>query len=174
MSYSVALIHGHPLIRWAVQQILGGDPDIRVLTPHGLGGDDMPANLDAVITDAPLRGRIPGLLPETKVLLLTDTGSAADQPWPCIDERSSPGELVSAVLSALGDGAPAGTGIQGRLSDREHEVLQHIAAGLTHGQTAHRLGISPHTVDTHIRRIRAKLGAGNKAQLTRAALVRST
>jgi DNA-binding NarL/FixJ family response regulator len=57
------------------------------------------------------------------------------------------------------------------LSEREEQVLGQISRGLTHGQIATRLGISPHTVDTYVKRIRAKLGAGNKAELTRAALL---
>ena len=57
------------------------------------------------------------------------------------------------------------------LSEREEQVLRQIARGLTHGQIATRLGISPHTVDTYVKRIRAKLEVGNKAELTRAALL---
>ena len=57
------------------------------------------------------------------------------------------------------------------LSEREEQVLRQISQGLTHGQIATRLGISRHTVDTYVKRIRAKLGAGNKAELTRAALL---
>lgn len=57
------------------------------------------------------------------------------------------------------------------LSDREEQVLRQISRGLTHGQIATRLGISPHTVDTYVKRIRGKLGVGNKAELTRAALL---
>jgi DNA-binding NarL/FixJ family response regulator len=57
-----------------------------------------------------------------------------------------------------------------RLSGREVQVLLQISRGLTHGQIATRLGISPHTVDTYVKRIRAKLGVGNKAELTRVAL----
>ncbi|MFG2863478.1 DNA-binding response regulator [Streptomyces sioyaensis] len=57
------------------------------------------------------------------------------------------------------------------LSERERQVLRHISRGLTHGQIATRLGISQHTVDTYVKRIRAKLGAGNKAELTRLALL---
>jgi len=56
------------------------------------------------------------------------------------------------------------------LSGRELQVLRQISRGLTHGQIATRLGISPHTVDTYVKRIRAKLGVGNKAELTRIAL----
>lgn len=57
------------------------------------------------------------------------------------------------------------------LSEREEQVLSQISRGLTHGQIATRLGISPHTVDTYVKRIRSKLGVGNKAELTRAALL---
>jgi DNA-binding NarL/FixJ family response regulator len=57
------------------------------------------------------------------------------------------------------------------LSEREEQVLNQISRGLTHGQIATRLGISPHTVDTYVKRIRAKLGVGNKAELTRIALL---
>jgi DNA-binding NarL/FixJ family response regulator len=57
------------------------------------------------------------------------------------------------------------------LSKREEQVLRQISRGLTHGQIATRLDISPHTVDTYVKRIRAKLGVGNKAELTRAALL---
>lgn len=57
------------------------------------------------------------------------------------------------------------------LSDRETQVLRLISRGLTHGQIATRLGISPHTVDTYVKRLRTKLGVGNKAELTRVALL---
>ena len=60
---------------------------------------------------------------------------------------------------------------QANLSDREEQVLRQISRGLTHGQIATRLGISPHTVDTYVKRIRAKLRVGNKAELTRVALL---
>lgn len=57
------------------------------------------------------------------------------------------------------------------LSPREDEVLRGIANGLTHDQVARRLGISRHTVDTYVKRIRSKLPVGNKAELTRTALI---
>jgi DNA-binding NarL/FixJ family response regulator len=60
------------------------------------------------------------------------------------------------------------------LTEREEQVLQQVASGLTHGQIGRRLGISPHTVDTYVKRIRVKLRVGNKAELTRAALSRLT
>jgi DNA-binding CsgD family transcriptional regulator len=57
-----------------------------------------------------------------------------------------------------------------RLSPRENEVLRQVAAGLTHAQVATRLGISRHTVDTYVKRIRSRMDLGNKAELTRAAM----
>jgi DNA-binding NarL/FixJ family response regulator len=56
------------------------------------------------------------------------------------------------------------------LSPRESETLDFIARGFTHAQTAARMGISETTVNTHIERIRGKLGLGNKAELTRMAI----
>ncbi|OKJ67257.1 hypothetical protein AMK29_12265 [Streptomyces sp. CB02261] len=49
-------------------------------------------------------------------------------------------------------------------------MLRHLVEGCTHDQAARRIGISQHTVDTYVKRIRSKLGAHNKAQLVRAAL----
>ncbi|MEU6511174.1 response regulator transcription factor [Streptomyces sp. NPDC046942] len=60
----------------------------------------------------------------------------------------------------------------GRLSQQEARVLDMIAQGFTHQQIAFRLGIKKSTVDTHVERIRVKLHAGNKADLTRIALER--
>ncbi|MEV4561487.1 helix-turn-helix transcriptional regulator [Kitasatospora sp. NPDC049285] len=51
------------------------------------------------------------------------------------------------------------------LSPREIEVLGHLAQGLTYSTIARRLQLSPHTVETYLRRIRAKTGSANRAQL---------
>ncbi len=57
-----------------------------------------------------------------------------------------------------------------RLAPREMETLVLIVRGFTQAQAAVRMGVSATTVDTYMRRIRNKLGAGNKADLTRRAL----
>jgi len=44
------------------------------------------------------------------------------------------------------------------LTHREREVLQGMVDGLTRQQIAHRLGMSPHTVRTHIHAVLHKLG----------------
>lgn len=92
--------------------------------------------------------------------------AAGSKPTPCQQEDNRP--------PCGCNGSPAEERItvpDGHLSDRETQVLRQISRGLTHGQIATRLGISPHTVDTYVKRIRAKLGVGNKAELTRVALL---
>ncbi|MEX5636271.1 response regulator transcription factor [Parafrankia sp. FMc2] len=59
-----------------------------------------------------------------------------------------------------------------QLSEREEQVLGLIAEGLTHGQIATRLGVAVTTVNTYVKRTRAKLMLGNKAELVRVALER--
>jgi DNA-binding NarL/FixJ family response regulator len=56
------------------------------------------------------------------------------------------------------------------LAPREVETLQWISRGLTHGQIATRMGLSPATVNTYVKRIRGKLKVSNKAELTRIAI----
>jgi DNA-binding NarL/FixJ family response regulator len=52
------------------------------------------------------------------------------------------------------------------LSDREHEVLVHLAGGKTNRQIADDLTISPHTVGRHVDHIFAKLGVTSRAAAT--------
>lgn len=50
------------------------------------------------------------------------------------------------------------------LTDREQEVLQLVAEGLTNKQIAQRLVISPATAKTHLARIMQKLGVSTRTQ----------
>ncbi|WP_406076177.1 response regulator transcription factor [Streptomyces virginiae] len=56
------------------------------------------------------------------------------------------------------------------LAPREQEALRHIAAGCTYLQTARQMGLSKHTVDAYLRRIRAKLNISTTAEMTRLAI----
>ncbi|WP_405594282.1 helix-turn-helix transcriptional regulator [Streptomyces sp. NBC_01410] len=56
------------------------------------------------------------------------------------------------------------------LAPRELETLRHIASGCTYLQTARQMGLSKHTVDTYLRRIRAKVNINSTAELTRWAI----
>jgi two-component system, NarL family, nitrate/nitrite response regulator NarL len=74
-------------------------------------------------------------------------------------------DLIHAGLD--GEGQP---GPDLALAPREREALSLIAQGFTQSQAASRMGVSPATIDTYIKRIRRKLGPGNKADLTRRAI----
>ncbi|RPD43768.1 LuxR family transcriptional regulator [Hymenobacter sediminis] len=58
-----------------------------------------------------------------------------------------------------------------RLTRREREVLQTLAAGYTAPEIAKRLFLSPQTVITHRRNLRRKLGVGSAVELVNIARV---
>lgn len=70
-----------------------------------------------------------------------------------------------ARLERSGDGAKLAT-----LTEREREVLEHVARGLHAKEIGAALGISRRTVEVHKTHIMEKLGARNLAELVRFAL----
>src|SRR5690242_10152056 len=68
-------------------------------------------------------------------------------------------------LPAVGStgGAEQGT-VRQLLSQREIEVLLHVARGETSKQIAASLGIGERTVNWHLERVFVKLGAGSRAE----------
>lgn len=105
-------------------------------------------------------------------------------------------ELVGKVLSSLSlpdahllvlprieDGSEAGPGAKRKAKEgqagtrgrgpsrREREVLTLLAMGSTDVQIAQQLGLSPATVQTHVRNAKGKLGARTRAQAVALALV---
>ena len=52
------------------------------------------------------------------------------------------------------------------LTSTEMAVSRLVAEGLTNGAVARQLYISPHTVNTHLRHVFAKLGVMNRVELT--------
>jgi DNA-binding NarL/FixJ family response regulator len=58
------------------------------------------------------------------------------------------------------------------LTDREREVLRLIARGYMYKEVAHRLGISPKTVEAHVGAVLRKLQLSSRHELTRWATAR--
>ena len=92
---------------------------------------------------------------------------------------SSPREIVEAIHEVHKGGAPMSPKIarkvihefqdesvseQYLLSLREKDIVKCIEEGLTYKEISHRLGISSHTVHTHIKRIYEKLHAKNRIE----------
>ncbi len=106
-------------------------------------------SLDAMLREA----RLPELL---RVLTIVAAGGAYVDP-----------ELADALAS----GPPAGA--LSPLTKREQQVLGLAADGMTNEKAAGALGISPETVQSHIRNAMAKLQAGTRTQAVATALRRS-
>lgn len=68
--------------------------------------------------------------------------------------------LVEASASAPSDAAEC----VGRLSEREREIAELVAEGLTNAEIAGRLYLSVPTIKTHLARIFEKLGVTNRVQ----------
>jgi two-component system nitrate/nitrite response regulator NarL len=77
--------------------------------------------------------------------------------------------LIEAIVAAAAGDQPAEVSI--RLSDRERIALVWWLRSMTKASVARRMGISPHTVDMYIKRIRAKYAAVGYALPTKADLL---
>jgi DNA-binding NarL/FixJ family response regulator len=132
--------------------------------------------------------RIREAAPNTKVILITideSRGAVADAIQAGVSgyllKDASPDALIDAARNAVEgnavihpqltktfiEEARVADGNEQKtppLSKREREILQKVADGATTRQVATDLGISPHTVKTHLERIFEKLGANDRAQ----------
>ena len=73
------------------------------------------------------------------------------------------GKHGTSILSSGTDGAQS-TAAHGNLTSREIEVLKHMGQGLRNQEIADTLGISPRTVETHIRHVLLKLGVNSRTK----------
>ncbi|WP_393080808.1 response regulator transcription factor [Streptomyces sp. LN704] len=172
-----------------IRCLLDAEADIEVAFATGAPFAVPAGTVDCLVLDLGLLDELPepargtAGVPAARTVLLTADGAAAgrdtspDRAGETHPSDDAPLLLVDAIRRVVGPGpAPAGAvARQGvaTLSPREREVLRHLVEGCTHDQAARRIGISQHTVDTYVKRIRSKLGAHNKAQLVRAALTTS-
>jgi DNA-binding NarL/FixJ family response regulator len=72
--------------------------------------------------------------------------------------------VVERVVAQPPEQARAVPGID-QLTEREHEVVALVAAGLSNAEIGERLFISPATAKTHVNRAMMKVGARDRAQL---------
>lgn len=80
--------------------------------------------------------------------------------------------LTASVAEKLAEtiGADSEKPAHALLSDREMQVLQHIASGETVSEIAEKLSLSVNTISTYRTRILEKLNLNNNAELTRYAM----
>jgi two-component system response regulator NreC len=94
----------------------------------------------------------------------------ADSDLPAAVRNASRGRsYVSPALAARLYGGKSSPPAD-KLTPREREVLRLIALGHTSLEIAHKLELSPRTIETHRARIHRKLGLATRAELVRYAL----
>lgn len=89
-----------------------------------------------------------------------------------IDKVSSGGKYFCSeiVKSNFNEKLYALDSHQSELSPREKEVVQYIAKGYSSQQIAQVLQLSPHTIDSHRKKILSKLGVKNSVEIAKYAL----
>ncbi|KOU52083.1 hypothetical protein ADK55_17615 [Streptomyces sp. WM4235] len=84
-------------------------------------------------------------------------------PEPVSFTGSASGPVSGTTVRVSGDLDAADARV---LCDAARRLLAHLAQGDTYRMIARRMGPSPHTVDTYLRRLRSKTGAVNRTRLT--------
>jgi DNA-binding NarL/FixJ family response regulator len=70
------------------------------------------------------------------------------------------------VLRCAGHRPPRRSSAPAGLTERECEVLRHLARGATLKVVARKLDLAPKTVDRHVQNIYAKIGVSTRAAAT--------
>lgn len=187
----VVIVEDHLAVAKGVELILRHD-GIRVIGVAADAAEGMRLIIDrrpeVAIVDIGLAGRsgielareATKLAPGVAVLLYTGGVTAAEL-QEALDsgargfafKAGGPGELVAAVQALAAGGeyvdprvaAMLGSDSRkpaGALTEREREIILHVAAGLTTTEVAQRLTLSAQTVDTHVKNVIRKLGARNR------------
>lgn len=183
MTLRVLVVDNHPLYRNGLVTALGAMPDVQVVEDVGDGEAAVRAAADlqpdVVVMDLHMPGlngidatrRITGERPGTAVLVLTmlegdDSVFAAMR----ADARGYLLVVFSAGIAervlAFFAAAPAGPALIPfpELTDREGEVLDLVARGLTNAEIARRLVLSAKTVHNHVSNVFAKLRVAGRAE----------
>jgi two-component system response regulator DesR len=108
--------------------------------------------------------------PTTRVLLISGAGWISPQAAKAAGfvSKDWPAHDVAMAVRMVGKGmtvfAPRAEQPSTPLSEREREVLTHMADGATNKEIAERLFLSPHTVKEHTSALYRKLGVRNRAE----------
>ncbi|MEU6201627.1 response regulator transcription factor [Streptomyces sp. NPDC047061] len=196
----VAIVEQHSLMRRGWESLLAesGLARVEAAVAHIADlSDPGRRRYDVIVYGPPVRGTgftegVAALTRSGRVLVVADivggqpvTQALRAGAFGCVDQQADERELLRAVETVAGGGLHIAPGLAPRLhselrhpsspvapplTQREREALRLLALGLTHGQIARRMGLAEVTVSTYVKRIRGKLGAGNKAELARKAI----
>lgn len=194
----VIIYHGSPIFTRGLADLVACRPEFTLVQTCRSARDEPSRMADLFVVDAHIETEdstarlVSRLRPLAPILVVVRPGTHQDAcdslreagAGGLVGTRAAPAELLEAMRLVASEttvegGAPAATPPSSPaqpdlgLTGREGQVLDLVARGMTHRQIADSMKISRHTVDTYVKRIRSKLNLGNKAELTRAAVLRS-
>jgi LuxR family maltose regulon positive regulatory protein len=151
----------------ADHDMLNTEAAIRVALARALGRLGEPARAAAVLAPAIEQAAASG---EAMPLLIAGPAALAE-----LARSQGPGDTAAQLARWAADAAalrraPAsGLGVaqrpaQAALTEREREVLEHIAAGDSNKLIARALDLSPHTVKRHVANLLDKIGVATRGQ----------
>lgn len=146
----------NPALEPLVVSMFGDDENVLAAIEAGALGyihkDSAPADVAQVILD--MRAGASPISPMIARRVLSKYRYQASL-WP-----SGPVDAAQAAIKSV---APIGAD-GGLLTPREHQVLSLIARGFSYAEIARLEGMSVHTVQTHIKRLYAKLSVHSKTE----------
>ena len=197
-TMTILIVDDHPIVRKGIHALLASAfADAEVMDASCLKeaeGACSTRDVNIMITDLDLNGesgltlirRVRDILPSLQIVIYT----MHEEPWSVcqiadidtegvVMKSDNASELVKAVKN-LGEGkghySPTFVRLlnalklqPGRLSEREQQVIDLTAKGLSTSDMAAQLGISANTVEFHRRRIMQKLNVANAAEMIRRA-----
>ncbi len=185
---TVAIVDDHPVLRDGIASLLARENDMEVVALGASVADAdsiLATDVDVVLLDVRL-GTQSGLTALQRssarrpaVVVLTAYG------YPQYAEaalrlgasgfvlKNGPiDDLLSAIRAAASGGLQFGVRPAQRLalSERELDVVRKVVEGLSNDEIAVDLGISPKTVESHMRRIFERVGVASRTELATRAL----
>jgi two-component system response regulator DesR len=181
----VLVVDDHDVVHWGLRLLLTEQPWVeRCLAAHnGAEALELTRRYDPHValvdlfvgaeSGAEICESIVAASPRTRVLFISGAGRISPRAAKAAGasgfiSKDWGARDVAAAVRAVGLGmtvfAPQTEQPAAQLSEREHEVLDLIAAGSTNKEIAERLFLSPHTVKEHTSTLYRKLGVRNRAE----------
>jgi DNA-binding NarL/FixJ family response regulator len=196
----LGIAEDHSIVRWALREALGKDPDIEVVGDAGTAAETLEmvqsTRPDVLLLDLGLPDRSgfdvlndmreSDTAPLVVVLTWHTEPSYAARAIAAgahgyVNKSVTPEDLLAAIRAVSRGEQVIPPGVEqilasgdghpaSALTAREQQVMEMLARGLTNREIAEHLQISIKTVDTHRGHVLKKLGLRNNSELTRFAV----